>query len=532
MRLSRISVLFLVLSVAFSCTKPEPDKKKDDGDLPEIGEKHYVEAKPSAWDGTKRGEITYQLLCYSFADSDGNKYGDINGITAHLDYIDALGASAIWLSPVNECSSYHGYDVTDYYSIEPKIGKEEDFRNLIEKAHSKGIKIYMDFVLNHTSKYHPWFKEALSNASSKYRDYYFINPDGSYKCVFGDWMPDLNYGQASACENSPAFKDVASAADKWIEMGVDGFRLDAVKHIYDNPSSDENPTFLKKFYDHCNATYHKCGRSGDIYMIGEVFDEAQTVAPYYKGLPAYFEFSFWNRLQWAVNNGTGRYFCKDIKSYEPLYAKYRSKYVKGTKLSNHDEDRAASVLGKSEAKEKLAAAVLLTSPGSPYVYQGEELGFWGTKNNGDEYVRGPIKWDSSSSVATAALNGKIDSGTISTSMSVESQSSDKGSMLSFYRKWAELRNTYPALAQGEMSAHGTYNENNAEFNQAGVWYMTSGSQKVLVVHNFGSSQISLSFSDKDSLTNAIALNGEMTYTVNGSKTVLSMPAYSSVVFLQ
>ena len=528
----RITTILAPLLLLFSASCTKQPASGGEENLPQIGSKDYVEAEAYVWDGTKRADITYQLLCYSFADSDADRYGDLKGIEQHLDYIDALGAGAVWLSPVNTCSSYHGYDVTDYYGVEPKIGTEEDLASLIEKAHAKGIKIYLDFVLNHTSKYHPWFKSAQADASSPYRDYYFIYSDGSYKCVFGDWMPDLNYGSAAQCENSAAFKDLAAAADKWIALGADGFRLDAVKHIYDDASSDENPTFLKKFYDHCNATYHSLGRSGDIYMIGEVWEEAETVAPYYKGLPAYFEFSFWNRLQWAVNNGTGRYFCKDIKSYEPLYAKYRSGYVKGTKLSNHDEDRTGSVLGKSADKEKLAAAVLLTSPGSPYIYQGEELGFYGTKSSGDEYVRGPIKWDATSSAATGALGGKVIADNISSAMSVESQSADSNSILNFYREWARLRNAFPALGQGEMSAHQTYNDSNSEYGSIAAWYMSTSTQKVLVVHNFGSEPVGVSFGATDKLDRAIAVNGEITRAVKGSKTVLTMPAYSSAVFLQ
>lgn len=128
-------------------------------------------------------------------------------------------------------------------------------------------------------------------------------------------------------------------------------------------------------------------------MVGEVLSEYNEVAPYYAGLPALFEFSFWYRLEWALNNATGCYFTKDILNYRQEYAAYRPGYIAATKLSNHDEDRAASKLGKSTAKEKLAAAVLLTTPGSPYIYYGEELGLYGTKDKGDEYVRGPMLWE-------------------------------------------------------------------------------------------------------------------------------------------
>ncbi|MBR2225717.1 MAG: hypothetical protein IJ884_08075, partial [Bacteroidales bacterium] len=126
---------------------------------------------------------TYQLLIYSFADSDGDGVGDFKGIQNKLDYLESLGIKALWLSPAHPSDSYHAYDVTDYYTVNPLYGTEQDFKNLIDAAHAKGIKIYMDYVLNHSGKGNTWFKEALADPSSKYRDYYFFssNPSVDYK---------------------------------------------------------------------------------------------------------------------------------------------------------------------------------------------------------------------------------------------------------------------------------------------------------------------------------------------------------------
>ena len=131
---------------------------------------------------------------------------------------------------------------------------------------------------------------------------------------------DLNYGKVANLKNSPVFKEVVNAAKGWIDRGVDGFRLDAVKHIYHNPEGSENPTFLKSFYDELNTYYKQKGKTNDLYMVGEVLSDADKVAPYYQGLPALFEFSFWYRLDWAINNNTGCYFAKDIMGYQQLYA--------------------------------------------------------------------------------------------------------------------------------------------------------------------------------------------------------------------
>jgi len=175
-----------------------------------------------------------------------------------------------------------------------------------------------------------------------------------------NWFADLNFGAVETAEQSPAFLALTEDAKMWIDAGVDGFRLDAVKHIYHNENSNENPLFLKKFYDYLNA-YYKQTRSGDIYMVGEVFSDYQHVAPYYGGLPALFEFSFWHRLQWALDQHTGCYFAKDNITFEDTYKPVRGDYIRATKLSNHDEVRTRTQLNQSLAKTKLAAAVLLTS---------------------------------------------------------------------------------------------------------------------------------------------------------------------------
>ena len=187
-------------------------------------------------------------------------------------------------------------------------------------------------------------------------------------------------------------------------------------------------------------------------------------------------------------------------------------------MTNHDQDRAASDLGKDVVKEKQAAAMLLTSPGKPFIYQGEELGYWGSKSKGDEYVRAPIKWTRNGAVPSAALGGKVDNSMLSANISVEAQKADENSLLNVYRTWSRLRNTYPALAEGEMGTT-TISAGNSVVS----WYMTSGSQKLLVIHNCGSEK---SFTVGDSMAKPIALLG--TATTSGNE--LTLGAHSSVVF--
>jgi len=659
--------LFIILALlpllAASCNKqptPDPDDK---GDV----------VIPTYAKGEKQGHITYQLLIYSFADSDGDGIGDFNGIKQHLDYLDALGVSAIWLSPAHPADSYHGYDVTDYAAINPKYGTEADFKALIDAAHAKDIKIYMDYVLNHTGKGHPWFTEALADESSQYRDWYFIcdNPssqwrnypmlsgysynagewhsatggsprltvkatsdaptsgnaswnlwmwpvggagkevkfagdgNGNYRIVtnisgqtgilvrrysnwdagskfgagaegtslsegvpvnlvsdgadiwftgngrysfeltnvetksvyfmgaFGSWMPDINYGDVSKAENNACFQALAATVDKWIGLGIDGLRLDAVKHICGGMNSFNNAnnvTFLKKWYDRCNTTYRKT-HSEDFYMVAECWMDAASVAPYYKALPANFEFDFWERLKWVLSTGTGCYFCKDLTAYRRQYAAQRSDAIAATKLTNHDETRAATVLGRNDAKLKQAAAFLMTAEGQPYIYQGEELGYWGKdgdEGGRDELVRAPIVWDTSTTAATGDLGGHVDYDLVKDGIAVARQKTDAGSLLATYFEWTKARNSCKALSDGKMSAHAKYNDSNTVDAGIAAWYMTASSgEKALVLHNVGSAEKTLDLTG-DKLDKTVVTLGSV--SVSGSTVTLG--ASSSVVFLQ
>ena len=656
----------LTVLVAVSCGKE-----------PQGGEDTTWE-RPSYATGQKPGKISYQLLIYSFADSDGDGIGDFNGIKSKLDYLDALGVSAIWLSPAHPADSYHGYDVQDYSRINPKYGSEEDFKALIDAAHSKEIKVYMDYVLNHTGKGNVWFAEAKKGPSSDKFSWFNISADtatdialgkfpsitgyypnewhsvtvgevgyqgrlhfkvdfsGAVKTLtvttstdaaqtpntdssvqmflwlgepgkavrmyrsatdiyeitldvdspwgvlvrtsdtswdggtkwgapkganvlsfgtplplsttdaqdilfgtpaemkfqgaFGGWMPDLNYGKVADAAASGPFTALAETADKWIGMGVDGFRLDAVKHIYSAERGPENPAFLKLWYDRCNSTFRKT-HSTDLYMVGEVWMGASEVAPYYEGLPACFEFDFWERLKWVLNQRTGCYFANDLMGYRQKYAAVRPDAIAATKLTNHDETRAATILNKDLAKLKQAAAFLMTAEGEPYIYQGEELGYWGKDSDDggrDELVRTPIVWDRAFSAATRDLDGHFDMTLVTDEISVAAQEADKESLLRVYYEWTHARNSCPALAGGKMSSHPKYNNNNSQDKTVAAWYMTaSNGSKALVLHNVGSSSVSLSLPD-DKLSDIAVSLGDV--KVSGS--TVELGANSSAVFVQ
>ena len=615
-----------------------------------------------AFDGNKRASTTYQLLIYSFADSDGDGIGDFKGIQSKLDYLDGIGATALWLSPAHPSDSYHAYDVTDYYSVNPLYGTEQDFKDLIAAAHAKGIKIYMDYVLNHSGKGNPWFTQALSDPSSKYRDYYFFssNPsadyskfpmlkgtkykadewklatsgspklkitettdkltngkatwnmymwqdgvgdksvqfvdkgDGTYYLVmdingrwgmlvrkyadwsagskfgasggiktletgstvdlvaegadmfftgngrykielsnvstetlyymgcFSDWMPDLNYGDPDYAEDNACFQDLAASADKWIKMGVDGLRLDAVKHIcggIDSYNNTSNQTLLKKWYDHCNATYKAAGHTDDIFMVAEAWDGHNYEKYYYKGINSCFEFDYFGTLTTAVNGNCSNY-VSTVNGFLADHTAVRPDAITSLFMTNHDQHRAAESLGKNPAKEKQAAAMLLTTPGKPFIYQGEELGYYGKKDNGDEYVRAPMLWDKAGKdCAKKGVNNKVDTGMLTASISVEAQSADAESLLNVYKTWSRVRNTYPALAEGTMTEASLGGGSNI-----GAWYMTSGSEKMLVIHNTSSKESTITATFD--VSKPVAILG----TVTLDHDALTLAGNSSVVF--
>lgn len=636
-----------------------------------------LKADPDPWDGVKRGNISYQLLVYSFADSNGDGEGDFKGLADKMAYISELGAQAIWLSPIHPADSHHGYDVRDYTKVNPEYGTLEDFKNLVKEAHKYNVKVYIDYVLNHTGKGHQWFIDACSSETSAHRNYYLFskdpendvkngilpmfsdkgynkaewftapnqpatskrikltlnwnaktilaeesstvdpaNPDtsttnakyiywgdgniakmydqgeGIYTLNFdlvtswgllirtdkdswaagtklgsasttarlkigtpfpitssGDpsdiipdwlgggwmvhsnfcteWMPDINYGPIEAFKESGPYKEVVEAAKGWIDCGIDGFRLDAVKHIYHNQTSDENPRFLNGFYNDLND-YFSTTHTAPLYMVGEVFEEANVVAPYYRGLPAYFEFSFWNRLQWAETNSTGCYFVNDILSYNDLYNAVSPTWIAATKLTNHDESRARTLLDGgsnnndlSLKRAKSAAAVLLTSRGEPYVYYGEELGYFGDKTveGYDGNVRNPMKWgDKYTTTYIKTIDPKM-----SLVPTVADQGKDKNSILSLYKELGTLRNTYSALATGEMKKCESLTSATA-YKQLCAFYRTDSNGSFLVLHNFGNSVISAPV--EDTIDKPVFVLGKATMEGN----TVNLHEYSSVVF--
>ena len=506
------------------------------------------EARP--FDGEKRADVFYEIFVRSFADSDGDGIGDLNGVTAKLDYLDDLGVAGIWLLPIYKSGSEHGYDVIDYKDVQPEYGTLADLENLVAEAHKRHIRVILDFVPNHTSHYCPWFIEACKSEDNPYRSFYHFSktevpgwiavPSGTtdwfYQGAFDRSMPDLNYGPAASCEQSGAFKELTAAAEFWIDKGVDGFRLDAVKHIYDSETSNENPTWLGKFYADVDAYFQGKSALGfqDVYMVGECWMATDQMAKYYKGLPALFDFTAWtDRLLYAIRNSHAKWFPKDMIAERETFAAQRPDFIQATKLSNHDENRARTDVGGSHALSlqrcKIAAAVLLTSVGSPYIYYGEELGMFGDKSDkgGDRNVREPMLWrpkaeDTERTTWIAStLNTDIGIG------SVAKQADDAGSLYNVYRKFLRLRNTYPALASGTIELPEWFDDASADDKQVMAFYRTAGSEKLLVFHNVSDTPSTYTFTA--AIDRPVADMNGVKIASQGDTHTLEMPAYSSIV---
>ncbi|MDZ4721191.1 MAG: alpha-amylase family glycosyl hydrolase [Roseiflexaceae bacterium] len=457
-------------------------------------------AKPLAegwWDSA----VCYEVFIRSFSDSDGNGIGDINGLIQRLDYINDgdsatkkdLGAPCIWLMPVAQAASYHGYDTTDYNTVSKDYGTNEDFKRLIAEAHKRGISVIIDLVLNHVSIQHPWFQDALNNPNSPYHDWFIWSPiDPGYRgpwgqqvwyrapgrneyyyAIFWEGMPDLNY-------RNPA---VTAEAEKisafWLnEMGVAGFRLDAIKHVVENGNEQENTrethAWIREYASFLHTT------KSDVFTVGEIFGGRPGVLDdYYPDqLDTYFEFAIGEGILNAARSGDARDFLRPAAAaYDRLpYQRY------APFLTNHDQERAMTTLGGEAGRARIAAVALLTIPGLPFIYYGEEIGMTGTQP--DERLRTPMQW--SNEKGGGFTTGQAWEGFQSdlAAVNVALQDDDPNSLLNLYRTLIQLHTSIPALAHGSFTTIETMGA-----PSVAAFIRRSGDSMVVVVLNFGTQPV-------------------------------------------
>lgn len=409
--------------------------------------------------------VFYEVFVRSFQDSDGDGIGDLQGLISRLDYLndgdpsttDDLGVTALWLMPINPSPSYHGYDVTDYRGVESDYGTMDDMRELMRQAHARGIRVVIDYVMNHSSSQHPWFT-ASAQGDATFRDFYRWNASpgntggplgtawhrgsrGFYWGVFWGGMPDLNF-------ETPAVRDsLFAASDFWLEdVGIDGFRLDAVKYLFEDGNTYEDlpqtHALWADFADHTRQA------TPDAYTVCEAWSSRDRVLPYVApgSLSQCFAFDMAGAMLNAVRSGDARRLASEIQA---AYGEYpHLSYA--TFLTNHDQDRVMSVLGGDQNRARSAASLLLTLPGTPYLYYGEEIGQTGVKP--DEQIRRPMQWTGASGAGFTSGSPWIAVDGSYPSRNVADQSADEGSLLSHYRHLIQTRTASPALSRGDYLA--------------------------------------------------------------------------------
>lgn len=478
--------------------------------------------------------ITYEIFIQSYYDSNEDGIGDINGVIKRLDHVKELGANAIWFMPIMPSPSYHKYDVTDYKAVHPDYGTLDEFKELIAEAHKRDIKIVIDLIINHTSSEHPWFMESKKSRDNPYRDYYvwaqkdtiadYINKktitldsdnvkqwhnpglgEDFYYGFFYGGMPDLNF------DNPKVREEIYDIGKFWLEeVGVDGFRLDAAKHIFPDDRPEDNHAFWKEFRSEMEAV------KPDIYLVGEVYDKKEIVAPYLPGLPALFNFDFHYTLIESYEKEDGMLLAKKQKEVIDFYQNITDEFIDATFSSNHDQPRLLNSLGENSKKYKQAINILMTMPGAPYLYYGEEIGMLGKKP--DENIREPFLWDIKGNDRGRATWMESEYSTDETVTPLAIQKSMSTSYFNHYRDIIFVRNTNRALALGDLQL---YNDNLPKPLMA--YFRGHESQDVFVVHNLG--EVSQTLTAPEGYTSQVYIYGMASFDAGQ----ITMPAYSSIV---
>ncbi len=410
----------------------------------------------------------YEIFVYSFCDSDGDGIGDLRGVTSKLDYLQQLGITGIWLMPIHPSASYHKYNVSDYYSIDPAYGTLEDFDALLAGCRERNIRVILDLVVNHTGSDHPWFQEAVrylqtlgdgepSLEDCPYVDYYFFTREEKpgytpvegtswyYESQFSPDMPDLNLG--SEAVRSEIQKIMAF----WLDRGAAGFRLDAAKEFYSG-TTGKNIEVLS-WIQQTAASLRE-----DVYLVAEVWDSFSTITTFYEsGITSIFDYPFGDSngkiitvLRSAGKPATVSTYATALEKANKAYSGANPGYIDAPFLSNHDVGRIAGFCAGDEAKTKLAGAMNLFMSGSAFVYYGEEIGMTGSGN--DPSKRAPMYWNAARNDGTTAPPPDCVLPETYPFGPLEAQLEDDSSVYNYYRQAIAIRNAIPAISHGVTTA--------------------------------------------------------------------------------
>ncbi len=520
----KISAILVVLAFLFSACSQNGSKTADDG--------YKYNHELSIIDDNYR--TYYEVFVYSFCDSNGDGIGDLNGLASKLDYISDMGFNGIWLMPIMPSTTYHKYDVIDYYSIDKQYGTLDDFKHLIEECNKRGIKVIIDLVLNHTSTQNEWFKSAVSalekGQDSKYIGWYNFqqgkpassswykagNSDWYYEAKFWEEMPDLNLG------NEELRAEIEKIAKFWLDLGVGGFRLDAAKEYYSG-SAEKNIEVLKWFTDYCKSVKKDC------YLVAEVWDGFSTFSKYYQsGIDSLFNFSFGQAsgkiattLNMAGSTNSAKSYADALCLAQKTFLSYNPNAIDAPFFTNHDTGRAAGYFSYNADKIKLAWGMNLTMSGSAFVYYGEEIGMTGSGK--DENKRAPMFWSNSNK--DGITNPPPSMETQENHFApVDEQLKDKTSILNYVKRAIRLRNENPELARGILTNIPLNDEETCAVLK------TYNNSSIIVVYNLSESEKQVSVKKSDFAYEGI--RGYLSVNLEEPKLdgeTLTMPAYSIVI---
>ena len=447
----------------------------------------------------ENGSMSYEIFVRSFYDSNNDGIGDFRGVAAKLDYLQSLGIKTVWLMPIHPSPTYHGYDVTDYYAVNPDFGTMDDFDYLVSEASKRHIDIMLDMVLNHSSDQHPWFRQSLEDFANQNaeegskadwyvwtvgqgKSYKICNGNAyTYEANFEGGMPDFNL------DSTAVRAEMEKITKHWIDHGVKGFRLDAVKYYY----TAESKTV--EFMDWLEDTAHKY--DPNFYMVGECWTSQQIVQRYHKSkLDSFFNFD--SSIAGTSNDSIvslikrvtkGNAFGNAIETNEKAIKANNPNAYSSYFFSNHDMDRISSNLPKENAST--AINVLATMPGTPFIYYGEEILLKGTRlgtDGSDARRRLPMVWSKNNKTGECefpeknrpdlATNDQVTDG-------VEDQLSKPFSTLNAYRYAINVRNKYPVFKHG-LFTNITKSLNANDERLVGYKISTGdNSTAVVVIHN-------------------------------------------------
>ncbi len=520
--------------------------------------------------------VFYQVYLRAFYDSNGDGHGDLRGLALKLDYLQELGADCIWLMPIYPSPlNDDGYDIADFYNIAETFGTLEDFKGLIEAAHKRDIRVIMDLVLNHTSDQHPWFRASRSDRHSPYRDYYvWSDTDQKYRearIIFVDtessnwtwdekadqfyWhrfyasQPDLNYDSPRVQE------EMLKVASFWLELGIDGFRADAVPYLFEREGTNcenlpETHAYLKKLRAFIDKNYP--GR----ILLCEANQWPEDVRPYFGDGDEFhmgFHFPIMPRIYMAIKKGRAEDMVEILRRTPPIPKNCQW----CTFLRNHDEltlemvteeerqwmwtnyapearmrlnlgirRRLAPLLDNDQRKIQLAHSLLFTLPGSPILYYGDEIGMgdniWLEDRNG---VRTPMQWETGptagfSEAPPQALYAPVieDNAYGPARVNVKSQRADPNSLLNIIRHMIAIRKQHQTFGWGQFEWVDVRNEAVAAFQR------TCNGETVLAIHNLSDVKQTISYSMKkpvNSLTDLLTQKQFM--PANGTFGIELMP---------